>query len=213
VADSLVILERGDGWFAVEKPPGVLSVPGKSESDCAVSRVSAMGVSAFVREVHRLDMETSGVMVVALDAETHRALSMQFERGTVVKSYIALVEGEVGGKSGWIDVPIRADIEDRPRQVVDRANGKPSVTRWERMGVERVDGRVVTRLRLEPETGRTHQLRVHCACAEGLGAPIAGDSLYGDGTSAPRLMLHAWRIAFDDPATMRRVVIESAVPF
>jgi len=212
VADSLVIIERGDGWLAVEKPSGVLSVPGKSESDCVVSRARAMGEREFVREVHRLDMETSGVMLVALDAETHRALSMQFERGTVVKSYIALVEGEVTGAMGWIDVPIRADIEDRPRQVVDHTLGKPSVTRWERMGSETLGGRVVTRVRLDPETGRTHQLRVHCACAEGLGAPIAGDSLYGDGGSAPRLMLHAWRIAFDD-AEGRRVVVESPMPF
>ena len=198
----------------MEKPPGMLSVPGKAEADCVVARVRGMGLSDFAREVHRLDMETSGVMVVALDAETHRALSMQFERGTVMKTYAALVEGEVERTMGMIDVPIRADIEDPPRQIVDCELGKPSLTRWERVSVESMAGRVVTRLRLEPETGRTHQLRVHCACPRdvgGLGHAIVGDSLYG--SAGARLMLHAHRIAFDDPATFRRVVIESPVPF
>ena len=210
---EIEILERGPGWVAVDKPAGLLAVPGKAIADCVVARVrEALGIGAegFAREAHRLDMETSGVMVVALDAEAHRALMMQFEAGTVVKRYVALVGGDVQGDAGVVRLPMRADIEDRPRQVVDHRLGKPSVTRWERMGVELWDGRVVTRMRLEPETGRTHQLRVHCA--RGLGASIVGDSLYG-GWSAPRMMLHAERIAFDDPGSGERVVVESAARF
>lgn len=211
-AAQITIIERGVGWVAVDKPAGMLSVPGKTIADCVVARVAEM-VGGFAREAHRLDMETSGVMVVATDAETHRALMMQFERGTVVKRYVALVEGEVEGAMGVVRVAIRADVEDRPRQVVDHERGKMSVTRWERVGVEKLDGRVVTRVRLEPETGRTHQLRVHCAHAEGaggLGRAIVGDSLYGVGGA--RLMLHAERIGFDDGGG-RRVVVESAAGF
>jgi tRNA pseudouridine32 synthase/23S rRNA pseudouridine746 synthase len=209
-ATGIRIIERGAGWIAVDKPAGMLSVPGKVEADCVVARVAAL-VGGFAREAHRLDMETSGVMVVALDAEAHRALSMQFEAGTVMKRYVAVVEGSIERSMGLVRLPIRADVEDRPRQVVDHQQGKPSVTRWERMGVEEIAGRVVTRLRLEPETGRTHQLRVHCAHAEGLGAAIVGDSLYGVG--GERLMLHAERIAFDDPGSGARVVVERAVGF
>lgn len=210
---GIEILERGEGWAAVAKPAGLLAVPGKAIADCVVSRVrEALGIGAegFAREAHRLDMETSGVMVVALDAEAHRSLMMQFEAGTVVKRYVALVGGEVADAMGVVRLPMRADIEDRPRQVVDFAQGKACVTRWERMGVEQWDGRVVTRVRLEPETGRTHQLRVHCA--QGLHASIVGDSLYG-GWGAPRMMLHAERIAFDDPGSGERVVVESAAGF
>lgn len=196
----------------MDKPPGLLAVPGKSCADCVVARVAAL-VGGFAREAHRLDMETSGVMVVALDAEAHRSLAMQFEAGTVIKRYVALVEGAVERAMGVVRLPIRADIDDRPRQVVDHDQGKPSVTRWECVGVETLDGRAVTRLRLEPETGRTHQLRVHCAHAEGLGAPIVGDSLYGNGALAQRMMLHAERLAFDDPGTGARVVVECAAGF
>lgn len=209
---GIEILERGEGWVAVDKPAGLLAVPGRSIADCVVARVrEALGIGAegFVREAHRLDMETSGVMVVALDAVAHRSLMMQFEAGTVVKRYVALLDSEVQGDVGVVRLPMRADFEDRPRQVVDFEQGRACVTRWERLGVEHRDGKTVTRVRLEPETGRTHQLRVHCA--QGLGASIVGDSLYG-GWGAPRMMLHAERIGFDG-MDGRRVVVERGAPF
>jgi len=203
------VLARGAGWLAVDKPAGVLSVPGKGE-------IGAINIAAWVaaREagvsgpitVHRLDMDTSGVLLVALDAERQRALSMQFEARTVGKRYVAVVAGAVERESGVFDAPMRLDVPNRPRQIVDREQGKPALTEY------RVVGRVgdSTRLELVPVTGRTHQLRVHCAHA---GHAILGDPLYGDAGSAPRLMLHAERLVFTDPATGERIAVESAAGF
>ena len=203
------VLTRGEGWLALDKPSGVLSVPGKGE-------IGAVNIPAWVMRhepgasgpltVHRLDMDTSGVLLVALDADRQRALSMQFEARTVEKLYVAVVTGRVVAEGGVFDAPMRLDVPNRPRQIVDYAQGKPAVTEFRVL--ERGDDR--TRLELNPLTGRTHQLRVHCAHA---GHPILGDPLYGDPESAPRLLLHAARLVFTDPASDQRVVVESTPPF
>lgn len=159
--------------------------------------------------IHRLDMDTSGLIVVALDPETQRAISMQFEARKVEKTYVALLAGEVAGESGTIDEPLRTDIDNRPYQVIDHTHGRPARTDW------RVLGREIDRTRVEfnPRTGRTHQLRVHAAHRRGLNCPILGDRLYGDKDSAPRLMLHATSLSFIDPETDRRIDFVSPVPF
>ncbi|MDP1660847.1 MAG: RluA family pseudouridine synthase [Phycisphaerales bacterium] len=205
------VLRRGTGWLALEKPSGVLSVPGKGDA-------GAMNAVSWVIEhaplatgpitVHRLDMDTSGILLVALDAERQRLLSMQFEARSVEKQYVAIVDGLVAADSGTFDAPMRLDVPNRPRQIVDPVQGKVAVTRYR--VIERSGGR--TRLELTPLTGRTHQLRLHCAHA---GHPILGDPLYGGAgvSGAARLLLHATRLAFDDPSLGERVVVESPAPF
>lgn len=221
--DSIRVVRATDRWVVIDKPAGVLSVPGKGPENQACAAAWCRG--AFPNctgpvTVHRLDMDTSGLLLMALDAEAHRALSGQFEARTVGKAYAALVAGVVGAERGVIDVPMRMDPENRPRQVVDFELGKSAVTAWRRLGLE--DGR--TRLELLPTTGRTHQLRVHCAytgpgglCGaeagpSGKGHPILGDVLYWDEASAPRLMLHATRLSFHDPDGSG-VECESPAPF
>ncbi len=204
------VVHGTERYAVVDKPAGMLSVPGKGEAkqDCAAARVRAMFPGARgPLVVHRLDMETSGLLVFGLDEEAQRDLSGQFERREVVKQYIALVEGEVRGDSGVIDLPLRADITRRPLQVVDREQGRAAVTRW------RVLAREIDRARVlfEPLTGRTHQIRVHAAA--GFGAPIVGDVLYGSGRPGERLMLHAAGLSFREPGSERRVEFRSDAPF
>jgi tRNA pseudouridine32 synthase / 23S rRNA pseudouridine746 synthase len=201
-------------WVVVDKPVGMLSVPGKGEAkaDCVAARVRAMFPSATgPLVVHRLDMETSGLLVLGLDEEAQRELSGQFERRETRKAYVALVETfgrEVRDDVGAIDLPLRADLDRRPIQIVDFTRGRPAQTRY-RVLAREIDR---VRLRLEPITGRTHQLRVHCADPRGLGTPIVGDSLYGAGLNGHkgmddlaqeghdnRLMLHAAELAFRAP--------------
>lgn len=161
--------------------------------------------------VHRLDMETSGLMVLGLNVESQRNLSKQFEHRRVKKAYHAIVRGQVCGEEGRIDFPIRADVTNRPYQIHDEIQGRPSVTCWRvlRREADR------TLVRFEPITGRTHQIRLHSAHPMGLGCPIVGDSLYG---SEPveedaRLLLHASELAFDDPQTNERLAFVSQAPF
>jgi len=207
-------------YAAIDKPAGLLSVPGRGadKQDCVASRVRAMFPEATGPiTVHRLDMETSGVMLVALDAGAHRALSMQFERRTVAKRYTAVLDGELERDAGTVTLRHRVDLDDRPRQILDDEHGKEAVTRW-RVVQRRAtgDGRARTRVEFEPVTGRSHQLRVAAATPierGGLGAPIAGDSLYGDARSAPRLLLHASLLAFDDPDSNERIEVRSDAPF
>mgnify|MGYP001434236544 CR=1 FL=1 len=210
---DLQIVHRGERVVVVDKPAGLLSVPGKGEAnqDCAVARVRAMFPSATgPMIVHRLDMDTSGLLIVALDPEAQRDLSMQFERREVEKSYTALVDGIVPLESGTIDVPIRMDPDNRPYQVVDRSHRRPAVTCYKVLAYE-TDR---TRLELIPLTGRTHQLRVHCAH---MGHPILGDVLYGPqprtAEAAPRLMLHAGMLTFTDPDSGRRLRVVRPAPF
>ncbi len=206
----IAIMHAAERYVVVDKPSGLLSVPGKGEGkrDCAVARVRAMFPSATgPLVVHRLDMETSGLLVFGLDAGAQRDLSRQFEGRAVEKSYLALVDGLVEGESGRIELPLRCDLNRRPIQIVDHERGREAVTLW------RVLGRDVDRTLVEfrPLTGRSHQLRVHAAA--GLGAPILGDPLYGRADSAPRLMLHAAGLSFREPGGGRRVEFESPASF
>lgn len=215
--DQPRIVGATDRYAVVDKPSGMLSVPGKGpeKADCAASRVQLLFPAATgPLVVHRLDMETSGLLVFGLDQQAQKELSLQFEKRMVEKSYTALVAAQRVGEGadpldqveGVLSLPMRGDLERRPLQVVDQDNGREAVTRW------RVVGREVDRIRVvfRPLTGRTHQLRVHAAA--GLGHPILGDELYG-GPEAPRLMLHASWISFLEPGTKRRVEFASGAPF
>lgn len=199
-ADNLlrIILDAGR-YVVVDKPSGLLSVPGKGpeKADCVRSRVAAMYPDATgPMTVHRLDQDTSGLIVVGLDADGQRAMSQVFEHRKVTKRYIAVVEGELEQHAGLIDLPLRIDWPNRPRHIVAE-DGRPSQTRYRVLNVENGN----TRVEFTPLTGRGHQLRVHAADERGLGAPILGDPLYGDTKKAPRLLLHAWSLEYEDPFT------------
>ena len=194
----------------IDKPAGLLSVPGRGadKADCAAARVQALYGDAQI--VHRLDMATSGLLLMARGAEMQRVLSGVFQDREVVKRYEALVSGLVALDSGEIDLPLMADWPQRPRQKVDRLHGKPSLTRYRVLQRDPVSG--TTRLELQPVTGRTHQLRVHL---QAIGHPIVGDSLYAppDAASPSRLMLHAGTLQLRHPTTGEPLILSSAVPF
>ena len=178
------VVHADDRLVVIDKPDGLLSVPGRTEPDCASARVQALYPDALV--VHRLDQATSGLLLFARGASAQRELSADFAERRVAKVYVAVVAGRLEGE-GLIDVPIGADWPNRPRQQVDLAAGKPSQTLWRVLAHEGAH----TRVRLEPLTGRTHQLRVHLAH---LGHAIIGDTLYAGpdiAAAAPRLLLHA----------------------
>lgn len=201
----------------IDKPAGLLSVPGRGpdKQDCVARRVAAMFPEATgPLTVHRLDMETSGLMVLGLTPEAHRALSMQFEARTIDKRYIALLGGRLETPQGSISLPLRLDVDNRPHQIVDHVQGKQAQTSFRTLGHERAgDGKWCTRVEFMPRTGRSHQLRVHAAHHEGLHRPILGDSLYGDASSASRLMLHASELGLTEPSTGARLTLESPAPF
>lgn len=193
-ADPLVILHRDAHVLLVDKPSGLLSVPGKTDdlADCLEVRVKAEFRHALL--VHRLDMDTSGIMVFALSRAAQRDLNMQFETRKVDKTYIARIWGRPEQNEGVIDLPMRADWPNRPLQMIT-PEGKPAVTHWQVIGEEGP----LTRIRLKPETGRSHQLRLHM---KALGHPIAGDRFYAEGealAAARRLELHAETLAFRHP--------------
>ena len=193
------------------KDSGLLSVPGRGEHgrDCLAARVQAVHADALV--VHRLDMATSGLMLFARGLEAQRALSHAFAARAVHKRYVAIVAGRLPAEAGEIDLPLGADWPNRPRQQVDRAHGKPALTRWRVLGVDAA--RATTRLELEPVTGRAHQLRVHLLA---IGHPILGDALYAPPevcACADRLLLHASRLGFAHPASGAPLQFESAPPF
>lgn len=200
---DLEIVYDDDHIVVVNKPSGMLAVPGKSVRESVYSILRHRYPQAEgPMIVHRLDMATSGLMVVAKDTWTYRALQQQFERHEVKKRYEALLERDISGQvppRGTIHLPLRPDITDRPRQLVDHEHGKEAVTEYEMVGTDNSH----TLVALYPQTGRTHQLRVHCAHAEGLGCPILGDALYG--TPADRLYLHAEQLTFTHPITGERV--------
>ncbi|MCP3102894.1 pseudouridine synthase [Myxococcus sp. K15C18031901] len=209
-ARDLRVLFEDASLVIVDKPHGLLSVPGReaSLSDSVLTRLRARHPRATgPLLVHRLDLDTSGLLVAALDARTHAALQRQFEQRQVHKRYVAWLEGRVEAEHGRIDLPIRVDLDDRPRQIHDPVHGKPAVTEWrvlERRGAR-------TRVAFFPHTGRTHQLRVHASHPLGLGAPIVGDRLYG--REDERLMLHAESLTFEHPETGRPVTFECPAPF
>jgi len=203
------ILHRDERILAIDKPAGLLSVPGigPAKQDCLVSRVRVLFPGA--RIVHRLDRDTSGVIVLALDAEAHRHLSIQFQERQASKTYIAVVHGVVDDDAGEIDLPIRKDLDSPPRQVVDHERGRPSVTRWRVLSRE-TDR---TRLELAPVTGRSHQLRIHL---REIGHPILGDDLYAPPAVlalADRLLLHAHTLGLVHPGTAAPIRFTAPCPF
>ena len=208
------ILLEDESIVVINKPCGMLSVDGKS----GVRSVEAWareryGEKDFPMIVHRLDQSTSGILILAKSKQVHYALQSQFIRRTVEKRYVALLEGEVAHESGTIDLPMRLDYDNRPRQMI-AADGKQAVTEYKVVGVE--DGR--TRILFRPITGRTHQLRLHAAHRDGLNAPIVGDDIYGRGLNADcvdghRLCLHACRLEFDHPTTGERIRVECKADF
>lgn len=215
---GLACLHADDDLLVLDKPPGLLCVPGRGpdKQDCLSTRAQAMWPDALV--VHRLDQPTSGLVLMARGLPMQRALSRIFAERRVHKRYQAVVAGlpqpdDTADDEGWsaIALPIAADWERRPLRVVDAQSGQPSLTRWRVLDVDRALG--CTRLELEPVTGRTHQLRVHLAA---LGHPILGDMLYANAAqqaSAPRLLLHACTLEFAHPLHGRRCSYISAAPF
>jgi tRNA pseudouridine32 synthase/23S rRNA pseudouridine746 synthase len=201
----------------VNKDAGLLSVPGRGEEnrDSVETRIRRLFPHSIGQPaVHRLDMDTSGLLLLCLDAAAHRNLSRQFMERSIEKSYVALLEGVVKERTGTIDLPFRLDVENRPRQIYDRERGKRGLTHWEKLDVEYIAGhRQATRVRFVPKTGRTHQLRVHSAHHYGLGHPIVGDRLYGNRDLETRMYLHATTISFLHPVTGTPMHFESSPPF
>lgn len=189
------IIYQDEHIIAVNKPQALLSVPGlgPDKQDCMISRLLEIIPEAKV--VHRLDCYTSGIMLFAIGIEMQRALSRIFHDRKIHKQYIAVVRQWFDEDSGVIKFPMRCDIDNRPRQIVDYEHGKSAITYWE---VLKRDADSV-RLLLKPETGRTHQLRIHCMA---MGHPIIGDGLYGDDeVKQPRMLLHADNLLFEHPVT------------
>ena len=207
-SDPLEILHHDHELLVVNKPAGLLSVPGKGEhlADCLLARVQAVFPEALL--VHRLDRDTSGVMVFALTRHAQRHLGLQFEKRQARKTYVARVWGRVAERTGTIDLPLIVDWLNRPRQMVDHERGRPALTEWR---VLRHEGET-TRLRLFPKTGRSHQLRVHM---KEIGHPILGDPFYAEGPArdAPRLMLHAESLRLRHPDGGKGVTFSCKVPF
>lgn len=204
-----------DSLLVLNKPAGLLSVPGRGEDkqDCLSSRVQQHYPDALV--VHRLDMATSGLMLMARGGNMQRALSRLFENREVHKRYVAVVEGELTGQAaeadGWhlIDLPIMVDWPRRPLRIIDATLGKPSQTRWRKLAFDAAAN--TTRLELEPLTGRSHQLRVHL---QAMGHAIVGDALYGsDPLPATRLLLHACQIGFAHPVSGQTMFFENSPDF
>ncbi len=213
---GLKVLYVDEDIIVVDKPTAFLSVPGigPEKQDCVVSRVKKIiPFSIENPSVHRLDMDTSGILVLGLTKEAQRDLSIQFQERKVKKSYIALLDGVLHEKKGTITLPFRLDTENRPYQIYDEKNGKIGVTRFERIRVEPYRGRHVTRMKFSPSTGRTHQLRVHSAHEKGLGMPIIGDHLYGKREEGERLLLHAATLTFTHPRTGKKMHFKSPSPF
>lgn len=204
----LDILHQDHELLVVNKPSGLLSVPGRGEhlADCLITRIQAVFPEALL--VHRLDRDTSGVMVFAMTPHAQRHLGLQFEKRQVKKVYVARVYGAVEGGEGTVDLPLIVDWPNRPRQHVDFENGKPAVTDWK--VAKRGDNE--TRMRLFPQTGRSHQLRVHML---ELGHPILGDPFYATGPAldAPRLMLHAESLRLRHPDGGRGMIFKAKCPF
>ena len=212
ISSGLTIIYQDDYLVVVEKPGGVLSVPGRGpdKQDCIVNRLKNLIPSCMEQPaVHRLDMDTSGLMVLALRADAHRNLSCQCQEREVQKVYIALLDGVVEEERGEIQLSFRLDVDNRPHQIYDPVQGKLGITFWKKLGVEDR----LTRIAFTPVTGRTHQLRVHASHKLGLGFPIIGDRLYGGGKLGDSLMLHAHCLQFRHPESGETLRFESKVPF
>lgn len=204
---QIEILYEDPYLMVVNKPSGLLSVPGKGSEPSLASYLASEHHLAYLQPAHRLDQDTSGLLVLAKDPETYKTLQAYFQRRDILKRYEALVRphnpSTLNPKhSTLISLPLLPNPYDRPRQMVDREHGKPAITRFS-VREQRPDGTLF--IDFYPLTGRTHQLRVHAAHPDGLNAPILGDRLYGDSSSAERLCLHAAEIAFLHPATKKEM--------
>jgi tRNA pseudouridine32 synthase/23S rRNA pseudouridine746 synthase len=215
LSEGLVYVD--EHLLVLDKPAGLLCVPGRGpdKQDCLSARAQALWPDA--RVVHRLDMATSGLVLMARGAAMQRILSAAFAERAVTKRYVAIVAGRLAlppdAVDGWatIELPIAADWPRRPLRVIDHEHGRPSTTRWRVLAHD--DGNGSTRVEMEPVTGRTHQLRVHL---QALGHPILGDTLYAPQAvqnRAPRLLLHASRLALAHPASSEPLAFESPPPF
>lgn len=199
-ADELIVV--------ADKPAGLLTVPGRGpdKADCLIARLAAQFPT--VRVVHRLDRDTSGLVVFALTPGAQASLNRQFEARAIDKRYAARVWGVPEGRTGRIDLPMTVDWPNRPRQKICHQTGRPAVTDWRLVA----DDGATARMQLKPRTGRSHQLRLHMAT---LGHPILGDTLYAEGAAraAPRLMLHAERLGLAHPEGGARLAFGSPAPF
>jgi len=206
--DPLVILHDDADVIAVDKPAGLLSVPGRGEhlADCLITRVQKVFPHALL--VHRLDRDTSGVMIFGLNPHAQRTLSTQFQERQTKKMYVARVWGVPDEKMGTVDLPLIVDWPNRPLQMVCHETGKPSVTDWRLLK----DQGETARIRLIPKTGRTHQLRLHMLA---LGYPILGDPFYGHAESQayPRMMLHSEELRVKHPENGQSLRVRAKPPF
>lgn len=204
----LQVLHEDAAILVLDKPAGLLTVPGKLENrqDCLITRLQAARWDALV--VHRLDCDTSGVIIFARTRQAQGFLGQEFEQRRAQKTYIARVQGVIPEDRGTIDLPLGSDWDYRPRQKVDHVHGRPAVTDWQ--VIHRGDAE--TRVRLSPHTGRSHQLRVHMLS---LGHPILGDQIYAPETlpDHSRLMLHAETLSLHHPVTKERVSFTAPAPF
>ncbi len=206
--DPLEVLYEDREVVVLNKPAGLLSVPGRGPdmADCLLTRVQAAFPTALL--VHRLDRDTSGVMIFAQTPHAQRDLSMQFEKRKTKKCYVARVAGQLSPKVGVVDFPLIVDWPNRPRQMVDRVNGKAAHTEWRVLKQNATESRV----RLMPKTGRSHQLRVHMLA---MGHPILGDPLYAEGVAGewPRLMLHSEELRINHPENGKGLSFRAKAPF
>lgn len=204
----LSVIHEDHELLIVDKPTGLLSVPGRGEhlADCLLARVQAAFPTALL--VHRLDRDTSGLMVFAMTPHAQRHLGLQFEHRRVKKTYVARVHGRLEPKTGTVDLPLIVDWPNRPKQMVDHENGKPAVTDWKVVKASDAESRV----RLFPQTGRSHQLRVHMLA---LGHPILGDPFYAEGEARdhPRLMLHSEELRLLHPEGGKGMKFRAKAPF
>ena len=209
---SIDILWEDDWLMAVNKPSGLITVSDNPDVDSLMRRVLALRPNITgPGYVHRLDQPTSGIVLIAKDKATHQLMQALFEARQVKKRYVALLDGSPRLSSGEVSLPLMPNPDDRPRQMVDFVRGKSAVTIYEvKESVPTSSGKTLTLICFYPQTGRTHQLRVHAASPLGLGCPIVGDNLYG--RLADRLMLHADNVEFTHPRTGCRVVVTSPIP-
>jgi tRNA pseudouridine32 synthase/23S rRNA pseudouridine746 synthase len=208
---DITILHIDEGLVVVRKPAGLLSVPGRGpdRADCVVARVQRRVPDALV--VHRLDMATSGLLLIARGLQAQRLLSAAFAERRVTKRYVAVVAGLPAEDGGEVALPLVCDWPNRPRQMVDHAIGKPALTRWRVLARHAPEG--TARVELEPVTGRSHQLRVHL---QSIGHPILGDELYAPvpwQRASPRLLLHACQLAFAHPLSGQALAFSDSAEF
>lgn len=204
------ILFQDEHYIILNKPANLLSVPGRGadKQDCLSARVQTHLPSALI--VHRLDYDTSGIILMALTKQAQSAAGKLFQQREILKTYVAIVDGWPENSNGSIDLPMRCDIDRRPLQIIDHQQGKQALTHWKRL--ENYENNS-SRIELSPHTGRSHQLRLHM---QAIGHPILGDNLYGTDITlamSPRLLLHATQLEFKHPLSNQLVSIDSPAEF